>query len=110
MEKTSKKENLKKLLQSNHDMIKKLVDDISEEESMRHDYEHCNHIRWQTGHLVDCTRLILKIFGENADFPEEWTKLFGYGSKLYDNASIYPSMEEVKQSLYTHFDKILTAL
>ncbi|MCP4704581.1 MAG: hypothetical protein GY865_08220, partial [candidate division Zixibacteria bacterium] len=46
----------------------------------------------------------------NADFPEEWTKLFGYGSKLYDNASIYPSMEEVKQSLYTHFDKILTAL
>lgn len=105
-----KKESLKKVLQSNQEMIKKLIDDISEEESMRHDYEHCNHIRWQTGHLADCTRFTLKLLGEKSDFPDEWTKLFGWKSKLFENASIYPSMEEIRQKLYEQYDKILTVL
>lgn len=105
-----KKESLKNMLQSNHDTIKKLIDDISEEESMRHDYEFCNHIRWQTGHLIDSARLVLKLLGENAVVPEEWTKLFGYGSKLYDNASIYPSMGELKEKLYGLYDQTLSTL
>jgi hypothetical protein len=106
----SNKEGLKKMLQSNHDAIKKLIDDISEEESMRHDYEHCNHIRWQTGHLIDSTRLVLKLLGKSADVPDEWTELFGYGSTLNENASIYPSMNELKGKLYGLYGETISIL
>jgi len=104
------KENLKKMLQSNHDTIKKLIDDISEEESMCHDYKSCNHIRWQTGHLIDSAQLVLKLLGNNAGISDEWGKLFGYGSKIYENASIYPSMNELRDKLYDLYGRIISDL
>jgi len=105
-----KKENLKRLLQSNHCAVKALIDDISEEESMRHDYPHCNHIRWQTGHLAYSAHVVLKMLGEKSGIEEEWIKLFGRGPKIYDNASIYPSMQELRDRLYSYYDKIFPAL
>lgn len=104
------KENLKKLLISNHDTVKKLIDDIGEEESMRHDYEFCNHIRWQTGHLIDSARIMLKLLGKDEKIPDEWPKLFGYKSKIFENASIYPSMSELKEKLYFLYDQMISAL
>lgn len=104
------KENLKKLLISNHDTVKKLIDDIGEEESMRHDYEFCNHIRWQTGHLIDSARIMLKLLGKDENIPDEWPKLFGYKSKIFENASIYPSMSELKEKLYFLYDQMISAL
>jgi len=104
------KKYLKQMIKSNQETIKKLIDDISEEESMRHDYEFCNHIRWQTGHLIDTARLVLKLLGERADVSDEWTKLFGYGSVLHDDASIYPSMTALKEKLYGLYDQTLSVV
>jgi len=105
-----KKVNLKKLLKSNHCAIRALLDDISDEESMRHDYEHCNHIRWQTGHLVYSATLSLKLLGETSDVSEEWIKLFGGGPKIIDNASIYPNMAQLRDKLYALYEDIYRAL
>ncbi|HHI03594.1 MAG: hypothetical protein DRP51_06910 [Candidatus Zixiibacteriota bacterium] len=110
MDKIGKKENLKKLLESNHCSIKALIDDISEEESMRHDYAHCNHIRWQTGHIIDSARIILKLLGRDIETPEEWQKIFGWKSKLFENASIYPPMSELREQLYSFYEQRLQAL
>ena len=105
-----KKESLKKLLLSNHDTVKKLIDDIGEEESMRHDYEFCNHIRWQTGHLIDSARIMLTLLGKDEKIPDEWPKLFGYKSKIFENASIYPSMGDLREKLYFLYDQMISAL
>ena len=104
------KEFLKEMLESNHDTVKRLIDDIGEEESMRHDYEFCNHIRWQTGHLIDSARIMLKLLGKEEDIPEEWSKIFGYKSKIYDNASLYPSMSILKEKLYFFYNQMITAI
>lgn len=104
------KEFLKKMLESNHDTVKRLIDDIGEEESMRHDYKFCNHIRWQTGHLIDSAKMMLKLLGKEENIPDEWAKIFGHKSKLFENASLYPSMTELREKLYSLYDKMLSAL
>jgi len=104
------KEFLKKMLESNQDTVKRLIDDIGEEESMRHDYQFCNHIRWQTGHLIDSARVMLRLLGQEEPVPDEWTKIFGYKSKLYENASLYPSMAVLKEKLYFFYDQMNSAL
>lgn len=105
-----KREFLKKVLETNFETVKRLIDDISEEESMRHDYQFCNHIRWQTGHLIGSAQLTLKLLGREESIPAEWSKLFGTKSKLFDNSSIYPSMKELRGKLYFLYDQMLEAL
>ena len=101
---------LKKVFEMNSGMARKLIDDISEEESMRHDYQFCNHIRWQTGHLIKSAIHMLKLLGREETVPEEWSKLFGAGSKPFDNGSIYPSMKELREKLYYFHNQMLEAL
>ena len=77
---------------------------------MRRAHENVNHIRWQTGHLVYSAGLLLKLLGETADIPEEWNGLFGYGSTLQDDKSVYPSMTDLKTKLYELYEQTFTAL
>ena len=105
------KETLKILLNTNHSTIKKLVEDISEEESMVTGKDNLNHIRWQLGHLVLSDMLIIRAYGEKYDLPEvDWVPLFGRGSKLSTKSEDYPALAQIKERLYDIYENQIKAL
>jgi uncharacterized damage-inducible protein DinB len=105
-----KKENLRYLLESNHGAVRRLIDDVSDEESMFRGKDNLNHIRWHTGHIAYCANIVLRLMGEEGAFPEPWEKLFGGGSEINDKPSAYPSMPELREKLYSIYDQTDKAL
>jgi len=99
-----RKDNLRYLFESNHSAVRRLLDDISEDESMKRGKDNISHIRWQTGHLVYSATLTLKMLHDSAEIPEPWYALFGRGSKISDNAKDYPSQKELRDKLYELYD------
>lgn len=106
----TKKENLMILLKSNHGAVRKLIDDIDDDESMVCGKDNRNHIRWLTGHLVDNAGNILKVMGAENAVSEKWLKLFGRESETSDNPNNYPSMAELKSKLYSLYKQIYEML
>ena len=106
----TKKENLMVLLKSNHGAVRKLIDDIDDDESMFCGKDNRNHIRWLTGHLVYNAGNILKVLGVEDTVPKEWLKLFGRESEISDNPNSYPSISELKSKLYFLYEQIYEML
>lgn len=96
----SYRENLSYMMKINQQAIKKLVDDVTEEESLERGVYGYNHIRWQIGHLVHCQVIILKSLGEKTGDFGNYKELFGGGSKIADDPSVYPSLAELGAQLY----------
>lgn len=105
-----KRENLRFLFKSNHGAARKLIDDITEDESMFRGKDNINHICWQTGHLVYNAGLILNILGDNSAIPEKWIELFKRGAEFHDDNSVYPAMSELKKKLYSLYEQLSCAL
>jgi uncharacterized damage-inducible protein DinB len=101
-----RKENLRYLFESNHSAVRRLLDDITEDESMVCGKDNISHIRWQTGHMVYSAALTLKMLHDTADIPELWHTLFGRGSTISDNADEYPSLKELRDKLYDLYDQM----
>jgi len=59
-----------------------------------------NHVTWIIGHLACTDDFFLKDFaGAPAHaLPEDWHKLFGYGSKPTSDAKAYPPFEKVSKA------------
>ncbi|MBL1217890.1 MAG: DinB family protein [Planctomycetes bacterium] len=59
-----------------------------------------NHLLWTMGHLAVTDVWVVKMMaGETVAeglVPETYEKLFGYGSKVESDASVYPSLAEVR--------------
>lgn len=106
----NKKENLKNLLKSNQEAVKKLLDDVTEEESMNRFNQPINHIRWQTGHILFYADMVAILLGNKSEISEKWSKLFRGGDELNDNASVYPAMTEIRNKLYATYDRMNKAL
>jgi uncharacterized damage-inducible protein DinB len=105
-----KNEILINYLQSIHGATKKLLDDISEEESMYQGHSRLNHIKWQTGHLVNSAGIVLKLLGAEAGILPEWEKLFEYNSELQTSSEAYPDFSDLRTKLYELYDKTLEVL
>ena len=93
-------EMIKYLLGVNRDMVRKIIDDISEEESMVRGGDELNHIRWQTGHLLYCEIYIANLLGNEPEDDSALKKMFGGGSVISDDGQLYPPMSELKERLY----------
>ncbi len=106
----AKKDNLKFLAGVNISAIKKLIDDVSEEESLIRPANVNNHIRWLTGHLITSISGILRILGEESSFPENWRELFDRGQAFNEKSSVYPPMSELKTKLYSMYDKFVKVI
>ncbi len=102
----AKKENLLFLLGSNESAVRRLVDDVTDEESLVRGKDNLQHIRWQTGHLVYNAYLILRSLGEPGSLPDNWDTLFRRGCGFSDDANMYPSMAELRDKLYWFYDQI----
>ena len=94
------REYIAKIFQTNHGVIKRLLDDVSEETSLERFGHEINHIRWQAGHIAGSATLMLSLMDENYDLPENWPVLIGRGEKFEPDPQAWPSLAEIKNHLY----------
>jgi uncharacterized damage-inducible protein DinB len=106
----AKKDNLKFLSGLNLSAIKKLIDDVTEEESITRFENVNNHIRWLTGHLITSISAILRILGEESTIPDKWVELFDRGNEFHEDSSVYPPMSELRTKLYSMYDKFMKVI
>lgn len=103
----SRSDHILYMLKSNQQVTRKLIDDITEEQSMVRGKDQGNHIRWQTGHITYCAGIILSLLGEKIDEHNKFQKMFGGGSVISEISADYPSMAELKEHLYRYQDRAI---
>ena len=104
------REQLLYMLKTNRGVARKVLEDITEEESLARTSENLNHIRWLTGHLVYSNSYALSLLGDDSEDYKGVEKLFGAGSKVTDDSSAYPSMTSLRERLYSIHEKSIEAL
>lgn len=92
--------NLTYIFKSNRDTTKRLLDDISNDESKELAGGICNPIIWQAGHLAWCADIVAWLLGGSRTLPHKWTAFYEYGSKLPEEINEYPPFREVRDKLY----------
>jgi uncharacterized damage-inducible protein DinB len=106
----SHRENLLYMLKINQSVIKKLLDDIGEEESMVQGKDDFNHIRWLTGHLYGADGYSLSVLGLKDESYSKYDKLFGGGSAVSADPKAYPSMTELREMLYKSHERLFETI
>jgi hypothetical protein len=104
-----KRDNLTYLLQVNLMALKRLLDDVTEEESLERGRDNLPHIRWLTGHLVYSAGMTARQLGADYEPDGAYDRLFGRGSEVTDDAGIYPPFSELREELYELHDKAIAA-
>jgi uncharacterized damage-inducible protein DinB len=95
------------MLHLNQEVTKKLVDDISDDESMARGPGRHNHIRWQIGHLLYSLNYTKTLLGDSDSDYSRFEKLYGGGSEVSDDASAYPPISELKEQLYAAYQEAI---
>ena len=96
----ARREQLAYMLKTTAEIVKPLIDDITEEESMVRGSDRFNHIRWQTGHLIHTDNFILQALGQNKTAPESYTDLFaGNNREISDDPEHYPLMAALRTEI-----------
>lgn len=80
--------------------MRRLLDDVSEEESLVRGADKLMHIRWPAGHLVWGARVTLQTLGADCALPPEWVALFGRGAPFNEDDRAYPTMSDLRNKLY----------
>jgi uncharacterized damage-inducible protein DinB len=78
----------------------KLADGVPADKTCHQPVPNSNHVIWVLGHLA-CTDDWFAASQGNRDsvIDESWGKLFGMGSTPTDDATAYPSLDEIKAAL-----------
>ena len=95
------------MLKMNQLTLKPLIDDITEDESLVRPAKQGNHIRWHTGHLICYDSYGLTLLGDENENHKKLSKLFGAGSEISDDPSVYPPIAELKQQLYSIYERAI---
>lgn len=88
---------------------KSLVKDIDDADMAKQPFEGANHPAWILGHIIVTTDGVLKLLGQEPTSSPEWQSLFGRGSTVSSDRSIYPSKEALLAALETAFDRANSA-
>lgn len=104
------KDILKHQIETMHFIIRKTVDDISEDEALTTVGSSPNHIKWQTGHLVSTAKAAGNILGADIALPEGWTKMFARGAEPPEKQKDLPPMDELRSTLYDYQKQVLAQL
>lgn len=86
---------------------KRLIDDITEEESLVTIDGYHNHIKWLTGHLASTATLSVKALGGEAQFPIGWIDIFRRGAPTPPKALTTPAWPDVREQLLRIHGQIL---
>jgi uncharacterized damage-inducible protein DinB len=98
------------LLKSNEKAIKKLWDEIEDEESLERGKDNLTHIRWIAGHITNATGFMLNILRGKNHAPEGWDALFRGGHELESDHTCYPGMVEIRKIFDSNRKEIYSAL
>lgn len=86
-------------------VLKNMINDISDENSLRPIFAGGNHIKWVTGHILyGVDRVYASLTGQEPD--REIEKIFGYQTIPGDNSAGYPSIVELRERIYSLHDKL----
>ncbi len=93
------REVMKTALSTSKEWRDKLLEDISEEDSMVRGMDGLNHIKWLAGHLCEGAGIIASGLGNEPDFDEKdrYAKLFEWGTTPVNDAESYPKLDEIKK-------------
>jgi hypothetical protein len=94
------KENLKFMFKTNQVILKRLLEDIGDKETLDCAGGLCNPIRWQAGHLAWSTDLVAWLLDGRKSLPENWIGLFEYGCGAPDENTVFPPFAEIREKLY----------
>jgi len=103
-------------LKSGHGDIKewvdKLLDDVSEEESVKRGKDLMNHIKWQVGHLFVSTQLLVKSLGGDVEFEgnERYSKLFDFGVEFAEDPSVLPPFRELRGNFDLMYNRAVSII
>lgn len=84
---------------------RRLTGDIPDERFVEQPIPGVNHPAWIIGHLALSTDSANALLGGEKTIPQNWSRLFGRGSKLSPSRSDYPSKDELLQALETGFQQ-----
>jgi uncharacterized damage-inducible protein DinB len=74
----------------------KLLEAIPAESRLVCPIEGAHHVMWIAGHVAMTDDYFLKaVGGQESVIDESWEKLFGMGSTACEDASVYPSWDEI---------------
>ena len=80
----------------------RLFDGTPDEHSMTRACPKGHHARWIAGHLAWTDNYFLtSLAGHDRLVPESYDALFGMGSEVSDDESIYPPMSELRDAMKT---------
>lgn len=98
------------MLRTNRDVVKKLVDDITEEESMARGHDGHNHLRWQMGHLLYSKGYTLANLGDQSVDHSSLKSMCAEGAEVSDDPSVYPLMSDLRTRLYNAHDRLIVTI
>lgn len=104
------REQLQYMVNVNKMVVGRLLDDMTDEESLVMFDKLSNHIRWLTGHIVYSNGFALTQLGSKDMDWKKYEKLFGGGSEIAGDPSIYPSIDELRETLNSFYDHELELL
>ncbi|MFH1894118.1 MAG: DinB family protein [Candidatus Zixiibacteriota bacterium] len=92
--------------------VDKLLEDVTEEESVQRGKDLMNHIRWQVGHLCVSTKLLVKGLGGDTEFEgsERYSKLFDFGVEFAEDPSLFPALRELIDNYGMMHSRAVSAL
>jgi len=98
------RDSFKIVLSTSKEWADKLLEDISEEDSMAGAQSGLNHIKWLTGHLCQSTRMLARALGEEPEFDKAdlYKELFDWSTTPVSSADSYPPLDEIKKH-YSRF-------
>lgn len=105
----SQRDHLLYMLEIVQQLVKPLIDDITDEESMERGGLQINHVRWQTCHLLYTDSYLSTLLGNEETEMGKFQRLAEGGTEPSDEASAYPPMDELRTKLYALHDRILQA-
>ena len=104
------KEAIGFILKSNEGALKKLWDEITDEESRERGKNNLTHIRWIAGHIANASGFMAGILGGKSCIPSGWDNLFRGGKEMEEDISKYPSMKEIRENFDQNRKEIYNAL
>ena len=98
------------LLKSNEGAIRKLWDEITDDESLQRGQHNLTHIRWISGHITNATGFMLNILKGKNHAPDGWDALFRGGQDMETDHSRYPDMNQIRKIFDANRKEIYSAL